>query len=287
MGLKDSIQQVLARISGASASEAELRDDKGEGSATDALDPTEIAQQQELEASFNALEVKLGYTFRNRTLLANALLHRSHVHVTGQDRESSNERLEFLGDAVLGLIANEELYQRYPDRSEGDLTKMKSLLVCGARLSEVAMEIDLGQHVRMSRSEAATGGRQRSSILADTTEALLGAVYLDGGLQPAREVINRTVLKGSETVLVRRSLRNYKSRLQEMIQSKYKSPPRYKVVEVSGPDHDRLFQVSVSFNGAVLGTGEGRNKKTAEQKAAQVALAELEKDPEHLGGADH
>lgn len=286
MGLKDSIQQVLAKFSGASAAPPELRGAYGQGSANPAQDAAERVSAAELSASLDALEVKLGYTFRDRSLLSNALLHRSHVHVTGQQRESSNERLEFLGDAVLGLVANEELYHRFPDRSEGDLTKMKSLLVCGARLSEVAIESDLGAHVRMSRSEAATGGRQRSSILADTTEALIGAVYLDGGLQSARDVINRVVLRGSDSVLARRSLRNYKSRLQELIQSRYKSPPRYKVMQVAGPDHDRVFQVSVSFNGEVLGTGEGRNKKTAEQKAAQVALAKLEEDPEHLDKSD-
>ncbi|MCB1181998.1 ribonuclease III [bacterium] len=268
MGLKDSIQQVLARFSGAPTA-PEVSPIPPAGGAQDAPGPAELA------ANFAALEAKLGYEFRDRTLLGNALLHRSHIHVTGQDREQSNERLEFLGDAVLGLVVNEDLYNRYPDRSEGDLTKMKSLLVCGARLSEVATEVDLGVHIRMSRSEAATGGRQRSSILADTTEALIGAVYLDGGLNAARAVIQRVVLRGSEKVLARRSLRNYKSRLQELIQSRYKSPPRYKVMKVDGPDHDRIFQVSVTFNGEVLGTGEGRNKKTAEQQAAQVALETL------------
>ncbi len=286
MGLKDSIQQVLAKISGATAATAELQDVSDLAVAAGTQDAAELAADAELATSLDTLESKLGYTFADRSLLANALLHRSHIHVTGQDRESSNERLEFLGDAVLGLVANEELYQRYPDRSEGDLTKMKSLLVCGARLSEVAAEIDLGVHIRMSRSEAATGGRQRSSILADATEALIGAVYLDGGLQPARNVIKRVVLMGSDNVLARRSLRNYKSRLQELIQSRYKSPPRYKVVQVAGPDHDRIFEVSVSFNGEVLGTGEGRNKKTAEQKAARVALETLEQDPEHLDRTD-
>ena len=276
MGLKDSIQQVLARISGGPSATAAIPVPTA-GGAQDAPDPAELA------ANYAALEAKLGYAFRDRSLLGNALLHRSHIHVTGQDREQSNERLEFLGDAVLGLVANEELYQRYPDRSEGDLTKMKSLLVCGARLSEVATEFDLGVHIRMSRSEAATGGRQRSSILADTTEALIGAVYLDGGLNAAREMIRRVVLRGSDRVLARRSLRNYKSRLQEHIQSRHKSPPRYKVLKVDGPDHDRVFQVSVTFNGEVLGTGDGRNKKTAEQHAARVALETLERRGE-LGG---
>jgi len=271
MGLKDSIQQVLARLGGTAAPQPV---------------PEAADEQRNQVANIAAIEAKLGYTFSDRTMLANALLHRSHIHVTGQDREQSNERLEFLGDAVLGLVVNEELYQRFPDRSEGDLTKMKSLLVCGARLSEVAVAFDLGIHIRMSRSEAATGGRQRSSILADTTEALIGAVYLDGGLAAARRVIQRLVLSGSEKILSRRSLRNYKSRLQELIQARYKSPPRYKVLEVSGPDHDRVFRVAVTFNGNVLGTGDGRNKKTAEQSAARMALAALESDPEQLDGGD-
>ncbi len=185
---------------------------------------------------------------------------------------------------MLGLVVNEILYRDFPDRSEGDLTKMKSLLVCGARLSEVAMAIDLGIHIRMSRSEAATGGRRRSSILADTTEALIGAVYLDGGIDAARGVIERVILDGSDRVLSRRSLRNYKSRLQELIQARYKTPPRYKVLEVDGPDHDRMFRVAVSHNGRALGVGEGRSKKSAEQSAAREALELLEREPDLLDG---
>ena len=157
------------------------------------------------DASLDALEQKLGYTFSDRSLLANALLHRSHIHVTGQERGSSNERLEFLGDAVLGLVVNEHLYRHFGDCSEGDLTKMKSLLVCGSCLSEVAGKHELGVHIRMSRSEAATGGRERTSILADTTEAIIGAVYLDGGLEAARGVIGRILLDGSDRVLAIRS----------------------------------------------------------------------------------
>lgn len=268
MGLKDSFQQVLARLSG------------GPDKPDSAPVTSETDENQE---SIQALEAKLGYTFRDDSLLQNALLHRSHVHVTGQDREQSNERLEFLGDAVLGLVVNEDLYQKYPGRSEGDLTKMKALLVCGARLSEVAGQFELGAHIRMSRSEAATGGRKRSSILADTMEALIGAVYLDGGLGAARGVIQRLLLEGSDRVLAKRSLRNFKSRLQELIQARHKSPPRYRVMEVDGPDHDRLFKVAVTFNGRTLGMGEGRNKKTAEQNAARKALEALDSDPEQLG----
>jgi len=267
MGLKDSLQQVLARLAG--------------GSSSPDSSPI-VLKDGDIEESCRTLEAKMGYTFRDSFLLRNALLHRSHVHVTGQGRELSNERLEFLGDAVLGLVVNEDLYQKFPGRSEGDLTKMKALLVCGARLSEVAIHFDLGAHIRMSRSEAATGGRQRSSILADTTEAVIGAVYLDGGLGAARGVIQRLILADSNRVLTKRSLRNYKSRLQELIQARHKNPPRYRVMEVDGPDHDRMFKVAVTFNGITLGQGEGRNKKTAEQNAAREALDALERDPEQL-----
>jgi ribonuclease-3 len=228
------------------------------------------------------LEAKLGHQFRDPTLLENALLHRSHAYVVKHSREDSNERLEFLGDAVLGLVVNDHLYHEYDDASEGDLTKMKSLLVCGARLSEVAAALELGEHIRMSRSEAATGGRARTSILADTTEAIIGAVYLDGGLAAARRVIDRCLLRTSSHVLDRRRHDNHKSQLQEIIQGRYKSPPRYKVVRADGPDHARHFQVHVVFNGHVLGSGEGPNKKAAEQVAAREALAKLADNAELL-----
>ncbi len=234
-------------------------------------------------ATLAAVEKKLGYRFTDRSFLERALLHRSHIHVSGSSRSQSNERLEFLGDAVLGLVVNEYLYLRFPKRAEGDLTKMKSILVCGSRLSEVATTLQLGSHIRMSRSEAATGGRKRSSILADTMEALLGAVYLDGGLEAASGVIQKCLLAQSRRLLDRRSFGNYKSLLQEMIQARYKSPPRYRVLRSSGPDHARVFTVAVSFNGIALGSGEGRNKKAAEQKAAREALQRLEDDPDLLG----
>lgn len=279
MGLKDSLQQILVRLGATSPAGPNFVHKGGDKSASKTNAPVDPIQ-------LGVLETKLGYTFRDRSLLVNALLHRSHIHVTGQDREQSNERLEFLGDAVLGLVVNEKLYHKFPERSEGDLTKMKSLLVCGVRLSEVAIKFDLGIHIRMSRSEAATGGRQRSSILADTTEALIGAVYLDGGLAPAAAMIERVVLSGSDKILARRSLRNYKSRLQEMIQARFKTPPRYKVLEVTGPDHDRLFKVAVNINGESMGEGEGRNKKSAEQNAAREALDRIEKDPKLLGDTE-
>jgi len=235
------------------------------------------------EAQLAAIEAKLGYQFVDRAHLQKALVHRSHIHVTGSNRREANERLEFLGDAVLGLIVNEYLYRRFPNREEGDLTKMKSLLVCGTRLCEMAGRLDLGRHIMMSRSEAATGGRQRSSILADTMEAVIGAVYLDGGIGAAREVIDRWLLgSAGDLISSRRALGNYKSRLQEMIQGKYKVPPRYRVLHADGPDHARVFTVEAVFNGVVLGSGAGHNKKTAEQQAARAALERLETEPDLL-----
>jgi ribonuclease-3 len=253
MGLKDLWQ----KLKGSPASEA--------GDPAPAADPEQRA----------LLEVKLGHVFGEPELLDNALLHRSHAHVVQHSREDSNERLEFLGDAVLGLVVNDYLYREYVGSSEGDLTKMKSLLVCRERLAEVAARLDLGEHIRMSRSEAATGGRRRASILADTTEAVIGAVYLDGGLNSARHVIERCLLNDSAGLLARRGKDNHKSRLQEMIQARYKMPPRYRVTSAAGPDHARIFKVSVTFNGHVLGQGEGPNKKSAEQEAARQALATL------------
>jgi ribonuclease-3 len=235
------------------------------------------------DALLEAIEAKLGYRFIDRAHLQKALVHRSHIHVTGSNRREANERLEFLGDAVLGLIVNEYLYRRFPNREEGDLTKMKSLLVCGTRLCEMAGRLELGRHIMMSRSEAATGGRQRSSILADTMEAVIGAVYLDGGIGAARAVIDRWLLgSAGDLISSRRALGNYKSRLQEMIQGKYKVPPRYRVLHADGPDHARVFTVEAVFNGVVLGSGAGHNKKTAEQQAARSALQRLETEPDLL-----
>lgn len=235
------------------------------------------------DALIAVIEAKLGYHFVDRTHLQKALVHRSHIHDIGSNRREANERLEFLGDAVLGLVVNEYLYRRFPNREEGDLTKMKSLLVCGTRLCEMAGQLELGRHIMMSRSEAATGGRHRSSILADTMEAVIGAVYLDGGIGAAGAVIDRWLLAGAgDLISSRRALGNYKSRLQEMIQGTYKVPPRYRVLHADGPDHARIFTVEAVFNGVVLGTGAGNNKKTAEQQAARAALERLDAEPDLL-----
>lgn len=223
-----------------------------------------------------AIEGKIGHVFRERTLLRQALTHRSHVHVTGNERIASNERLEFLGDSVLGMIVNEFLYHHYTGKEEGDLTKIKSLLVCGATLAKVGERVGIGDHLLLSRSEAGTGGRKRESILADATEAVIGAIYLDAGLDAAREFVRRHILVNVEASLQERTHRNYKSLLQERLQARYKIPPRYKVSYTTGPDHARRFTVKVTLKGTVLGVGSGTSKKQAEQRAAESALARID-----------
>jgi ribonuclease-3 len=234
-----------------------------------------VGSDEPVIAAQEKLEQKLGYRFDDIHNLRQALTHRSHVHVTGMDRLQSNERLEFLGDAVLGLVVNEFLYEEFEGKEEGDLTKIKSLLVCGATLARVGDRLGLGEHLFLSRSEAGTGGRKRESILADATEAVIGAIYLDGGLEKAREFISRNILINVEAALEEGSHRNYKSLLQETLQARYKVPPRYRVTYTTGPDHARRFTVKVSLKGAVLGVGSGTSKKQAEQRAAESALSRL------------
>jgi ribonuclease III len=222
-----------------------------------------------------AVQHKLRYDFQDTALLAKALVHRSHTHTIKVGRIESNERLEFLGDSVLGLIVNAYLYRHHPDREEGDLTKMKSKLVCGESLSRVAMRLDLGDHILMSRGEASSGGRRRASILADAVEAILGAVYLDGGLTAASDVLELWLLDDADSFMSEQSLANDKSRLQEIVQAHHKSPPAYRLVDASGPDHARTFTVEVLFGDQVLGRGSGPSKKRAEQSAATEAMRRL------------
>jgi ribonuclease-3 len=240
----------------------------GRPSSSGTAGAPEIARQEELER-------KLGYRFDGEHHLRQALTHRSHIHVTGMDRLQSNERLEFLGDAVLGLVVNEFLFEEFEGKEEGDLTKIKSLLVCGATLFRVGDRLGLGEHLFLSRAEVGTGGRKRESIIADATEAVIGAIYLDGGLEKAREFISRTILINVEATLEDGIHRNYKSILQETLQARYKVPPRYRVTYTTGPDHARRFTIKVTLKGTVLGVGSGTSKKQAEQRAAESALSRL------------
>jgi ribonuclease-3 len=196
--------------------------------------------------------------------------------VSGQGPRDSNERLEFLGDSVLGLVTSEYLYRAHPTEHEGQLTKTKSLLVSKAILSRRALAMGLGKFVLMSHSEVESGGRQRLSILADAFEAVVGAVYLDQGFEAAREFIERWLLRESRVIAADKRHTNYKSHLQEYVQGAFRTHPVYRIRSEMGPDHSKQFNVEVMVGKRVLGQGKGRNKKEAEQSAARDALERVE-----------
>ena len=220
-------------------------------------------------------ERDVGVRFRDASLLRQALTHRSYLGANGSDLRTSNERMEFLGDSVLELVVNEYLYGHYRDLQEGELTKMKSLLVSRNILSNQAREMDLGRFLLLSDAERDSGGRHRASILADAFEAVVGSIYLDQGLPAAREFLSRRLLFRAEQILGNREFTNYKSLLQEYVQAEFKTYPRYRISAQSGPDHKKLFTVDVSVRGKKLGEGCGSNKKRAEQAAAKNALEGL------------
>ena len=215
-----------------------------------------------------SLENRLGYRFRNRELLAEAL---NHSYYANEHRGGlgSNERLEFLGDSVLGFVSAEYLFQGHPDLPEGDLTRMRAALVCEQSLYEVARELELGSCLKLGRGEEAGGGRERQSILADATEAVFAAVYLDGGIEKARELIIRVLLSRGPAAEERR---DYKTTLQEVVQRRSGQALTYHMVAQSGPDHNKKFCFEVRLNDQPIGQGEGHSKKEAEQAAARDAL---------------
>ena len=224
------------------------------------------------------LQNEIRHVFKDNYYLNTSLTHRSLLRAYDSRNLRSYERLEFLGDSVLGLVVAEELFQKYPDMSEGFLTKNKSLLVNKKVLSHTGMQIDLGKYILMSADEERAGGRTRQSIVADCLEALFGAVYLDGGLEATAQVIKRVVsfnfAKTSEIL----SLRNYKGELLEKLQASGGGMPKYTVSDEDGPDHRKVFTVEVFVSGKRLGTGRGDSKKSAEQRAAESALSSLEED---------
>jgi len=222
-----------------------------------------------------SLEERLGYTFAQPALLRLALTHRS---ISAEDpARKDNERLEFLGDAVLQLVVTDLLYDSYPQLAEGQMAKVRAAVVSRGTLAEIARKLDLGQFLELASSEEATGGRAKESILADAVEAIIGAIYLDGGIDPAGKMIlefwsDRVAERAKEP-----GVKDYKTRLQEVV-ARDGQRPEY-TVEGSGPDHDRRFSAVVRVGGRQLGAGEGRSKKQAEQAAAQVALDQLSRDP--------
>lgn len=220
------------------------------------------------------LETKLGYQFQNPKLLDHALTHSSYANEHHLGSISSNERLEFLGDSVLGMIVADHLYRTFPDLPEGDLTRIRANLVCEGSLVLVAKEWELGRYLKLGKGENACGGRSRPSILADAVEAVLAAVFLDGGLEHDRDIIQRFLLDRMEQV--NRASRDHKTYLQELVQRKSGQVLSYELIGESGPDHNKTFQMQVLLNGQPIGQGTGHSKKEAEQAAANAAIERLE-----------
>jgi ribonuclease-3 len=222
--------------------------------------------------NLQAVQKLAGYHFRDSSLLELALTHRSY-HRQIEDNRPSNERLEYLGDSVLGLIIAEQLYRDHPELREGQLTKIKAMLVNEATLSSIGKEIKLNEYILLSPEEDRLGGRERSSIISDAFESVIGAVFLDGGLEAARDLVLRLIYNKKADIISDESQKNYKGELLELIQARGNGMPRYDVVWEKGPDHEKEFKVVVFVNNQRIGTGIGLSKKEAEQKAAAMALA--------------
>ncbi len=223
------------------------------------------------------LEKKLDYRFRRAELLAEALRHSSYANEHRGEEAVSNERLEFLGDSVLGFVTAEYLFQKHPTSPEGELTRLRAALVCEQSLHEVAQKLGLGAFLKLGHGEESCGGRERASILADATEAVIAAVYLDGGLTAASALIHRVLLDCEREEIVEEKRRDYKTLLQELVQREPNRTLVYRLSGESGPDHDKTFRFEVLLDGAVVGCGSGRSKKEAEQMAARAALEQIGK----------
>ena len=219
------------------------------------------------------LENAIGYRFGNITLLQNALAHSSYANERWHNSLMSNERLEFLGDSVLGMLVAEHLYRNFPDRPEGELTRMRADMVCETSLAVIADRIGLGSHLLLGHGEEQGGGRNRASILADAVESVIAACFLDGGIEAALKVVQRFILV--EVPLKKMNNADYKTQLQELVQQKKNQVLSYALVGQSGPDHDKQFEVDVALNGNVVGSGTGSSKKRAEQDAARAAIEKL------------
>jgi ribonuclease-3 len=227
--------------------------------------------------SGNGLETKLGYSFKDPSLLAHALVHRSWLAGKDMPYWENNERLEFLGDSILNMLVTEYLYKSCPQLPEGDLSKRKSAIVSGQALAKTAQEWNLGEYIRIGKGEVKAGGRSKESLLADAFEAIVGAVYLDSGLQACRALLNKSHFPHIDAIVCGTEFTNYKSLLLEYMQGKSLPPPEYVLAEESGPEHHKVFEMIVLLEGVPQGRGKGVSKKKAEQEAARVALEQLNK----------
>ena len=215
------------------------------------------------------LQNRIGYTFEKEGLLRQALTHSSYANEKHMKKHSDNERLEFLGDAVLEIVSSDFLYRNYPDLPEGDLTKLRASIVCEPTLALCTREMDLGDYLLLGKGENQTGGRKRKSILSDALESVIGAIYLDGGFEPAKKFIHKFILTDIEH---KKLFYDSKTILQEVVQGNYKERLHYELISEEGPDHDKQFSVEARIGDKVIGSGTGHTKKAAEQEAAYQAL---------------
>jgi ribonuclease III len=236
----------------------------------------ENAEEMLQATSLHDLENLLGYGFKNRSLLLQSLTHRSYVNEHEAEKLRHNESLEFLGDSVLGFLISARIFQRYPELTEGELSKIKAFLASAANLVKLAEGIRLGEFVRLSRGEEKTGGRTKRAIMVDTYEAIIGAIYMDGGVEAASDFVGRqieTFLEGQD--LKQLTYGDYKSALQEQLHNLGRPEPAYRVVNEIGPDHRKTFVVQVMIRGEVIAESSGSTKKEAQQSAARLALESL------------
>lgn len=217
---------------------------------------------------------QIGYAFRDQGLLVRALTHPSFVH-EHPDEGLDNQRLEFLGDAVLDLAVGEWIFHQYPEFREGEMTRLRAVLVCEETLARLATQLQLGSLLRLGRGEEERGGRERAANLADALEALIGALYLDGGLEPAQRFVRQLMAPMAEAILANEADKDAKSRLQEWAQAEMGVTPRYRIVAEHGPDHAKTFVAEVLLGDRVAGRGEGRSKQAAERSAAEDALRQV------------
>ena len=230
------------------------------------------------EQLFFPLQDDLGYRFKNIGFLREAMHHSSYVNEQRELALKDNERFEFLGDAVLDLVITHILMDHFPESREGDLSRMRAAIVNETQLAAVAQELNLGEHIMLGKGEASSHGEEKRSILADALEALIAAVYLDGGLPAAFEVIEQQFAQMVPHVEQMVATEDFKSQLQELVQGQFKTIPRYGVVSERGPDHDKTFHVSLSVGSFLTTSGTGKSKKMAEQAAAEVALKKLQEE---------
>ena len=216
--------------------------------------------------------LKIDYKFKNEGLLRQAMTHSSHANEHHGTHLDCNERLEFLGDSVLGFVTADYLYTHYPELPEGELTKLRAAVVCEGALCEIARELGIPEEIRLGHGEEMGGGRKRASILADATEALLGAIYLDGGIEPARAYVLRFIPHKVDVAVAGGAFKDYKTMLQEIVQKNKQETLEYRLAGQSGPDHDKRFTMELLLNSNVFAQGIGKSKKEAEQMAAKKAL---------------